>query len=173
MISPEDFAAVFRRFPSGVALITANVDSAPVALTASSVSSVSAEPPVVMFSVSGKSSSAPALRRAETVIIHLLSAKNLDLAMLGASQGSDRFADADRWSVLPTGEPLFDEASTWIRARIQHRVDAGGSTVFVASVVESHNVDGDEDGLVYRDRLWHRIASSSRIDPHARIAAVA
>lgn len=163
MITAEDFKAAFRCHPSGVALITADSGGAPVALTASSVSAVSADPALVMFSVSVLSSSAPVLRLADTLVVHLLSAKNLDLAQLGAASGVDRFADRTLWSRLATGEPVFDAARAWLRVRVLHRLDAGGSTVFVGEVLDAR-IDTDaaaEDGLVYADRTWHRIGEQS------------
>ncbi|GGH41923.1 flavin reductase family protein [Microbacterium album] len=164
MIGSEDFKAAFRLHPAGVALITADPGGAPVAFTASSVSAVSADPPLAMFSVSVLSSSAEVLRRTDTVVIHLLSAKNLDLAQLGAARGVDRFADTTRWHRLPTGEPVFDAADTWLRLRILHRVDAGGSAVFVGTAIESQVAqDADSDGLVYRNRTWHRLGAASAI----------
>jgi hypothetical protein len=49
-------------------------------MTASSVFSVSAEPPVLVFSVSQMSSAAPTLLAADTLVVHMLTAENLDLA---------------------------------------------------------------------------------------------
>ncbi|MEV1130503.1 flavin reductase family protein [Agromyces sp. NPDC049794] len=166
MITAAEFKAAFRLHPSGVALISANVNGTCVALTASSVSAVSAEPPLLMFSVSVLSSSADVLKRADAVIIHLLTASNLELARLGAARGVDRFADETRWSQLPTGEPVFAEAGVWLRARIVHRIDAGGSTVFVAEAVDASVSDRSlaDDGLVYRNRTWHRVGTQSVVD---------
>ncbi|MEV1130772.1 flavin reductase family protein [Agromyces sp. NPDC049794] len=166
MITAEEFKSAFRLHPSGVALISANVSGTQVALTASSVSAVSAEPPLLMFSISVLSSSAEVLKRADAVIVHLLTAGNLELATLGAASGVDRFADETRWSRLPTGEPVFAEAGVWLRVRIVHRIDAGGSTVFVAEGVDASVSDRsvEDDGLVYRNRAWHRVGSESVVD---------
>lgn len=173
MINAEQFKAAFRLHPAGVALITADHGGRPVALTASSVAAVSADPPLVMFSVSATGSSISALRLTRVVVIHLLSGENLDLALLGAASGADRFADQRRWQRLPTGEPLFHEAKTWMRARLLYRVNAGGSKIFVATVIESQvSADGDEDGgLVYWNRTWHRIRRSTIASEPTQLAA--
>ncbi|MFI8593119.1 flavin reductase family protein [Microbacterium sp. NPDC078428] len=173
MIPADDFKAAFRLHPAGVALITADAHGVPIALTASSVSAVSADPPLLMFSVSVHSSSSTVLRLADTVVVHLLSARNLDLAVLGATSGVDRFADTARWRRLPTGEPVFDDAHTWLRTRILHRIDAGGSTVFVGTAVESRcTADAAADeGLVYRNRTWHRVGEDSLTEPARLVGA--
>ena len=61
-LSADEFKAAFRQHPSGIAVITADAGSGPVAMTASSVFSVSADPPVLVFSVSAMSSAAPSIR---------------------------------------------------------------------------------------------------------------
>jgi flavin reductase (DIM6/NTAB) family NADH-FMN oxidoreductase RutF len=43
-LSPDEFKALFRGHPGGVAVITADAGDGPVALTATSVASVSADP---------------------------------------------------------------------------------------------------------------------------------
>ena len=167
MIPADDFKAAFRLHPAGVSLITADAHGVPIALTASSVSAVSADPPLLMFSVSVHSSSSTVLRLADTVVVHLLSANNHDLAVLGATSGVDRFTDTTRWHRLDTGEPVFDDVRTWLRARILHRIDAGGSTVFVGTAIESR-CDADpstDEGLVYRNRRWHRLREDSVVVP--------
>src|SRR5690606_28712712 len=109
-----DYKALFRGHPGGVAVITADAGTGPVALTATSVSSVSAEPPLLVFSVSSQSSAGPALAHAETVIVHLLDAHDLEVARLGATSGIDRFAQTHRWSRLLSGEPVFHDVRAWV-----------------------------------------------------------
>jgi flavin reductase (DIM6/NTAB) family NADH-FMN oxidoreductase RutF len=168
-LSADDFKAAFRGHPGGVAVITADDGTGPVALTATSVSSVSADPPLLVFSVSAQSSSARALAAAKTVVVHLLDAQDLPLARLGATSGVDRFADTDSWSRLVTGEPVYHGVRAWIRGAVVNRMDAGGSTIFAVHALQS-NLTRDPaageagDALVYHNRTWHRLGEHSRID---------
>ncbi|WP_121057908.1 flavin reductase family protein [Microbacterium telephonicum] len=167
-LSPAEFKALFRGHPGGVAVITADAGDGPVALTATSVSSVSAEPPLLIFSISTLSSSAGVLSRAETVVVHLLDAHDLELAKLGATSGIDRFAQGRGWSRLTTGEPVYDDVRAWVRCAVIDRMDAGTSTVIAAHALESgfgRDVAPGEagDALVYHNRGWHRLSDQSRI----------
>jgi flavin reductase (DIM6/NTAB) family NADH-FMN oxidoreductase RutF len=168
MLDAEDFKAAFRNHPAGVAVITAEGPDGPVALTATSVSSASVTPPLLVFSVSELSSSAPTIRQAETVVVHLLEAEQLHIAKLGATSGIDRFADTSLWTRLPTGEPYFPAASSWIRGRVVGTVSAGVATVILVQALEAHTQDPDAAGtthpLVYHNRTWHRLGEHSRID---------
>lgn len=168
-VNAEAFRAIFRHHPGGAALITAYANDRHAAMTVSSLSSVSADPPMIMFSVSAQSSSAPILARSETVAVHMIDADRLDLARLGATSGIDRFAEEHRWIALPSGERVFPEALVWFRARIERRIEVGGSTVCIAQAVES-NVPEDPEALthgaelVYVNRAWHRLLGA-----HSRI----
>lgn len=167
-VSPEDFKALFRGHPGGVAVITADSSSGPVALTATSVSSVSATPPLLIFSISSQSSAAPVLSTTATVVVHLLDSDDLDIARLASTSGVDRFADTAQWSRLVTGEPVYRGVRAWARCAVIDRMDAGGSTVIAAHALSSsveRDVEAGDHGnaLVYHNRAWHRLNADSRI----------
>lgn len=169
-VTADDFKAAFRNHAAGVAVITADAGDGPVALTATSVFSVSIDPPLLVFSASELSSSTPTIRKADTLVVHLLSAAQLDIAKIGATSGIDRFADASIWRRLETGEPYFPSAHAWIRGRVVDRMQAGGSTVVAVQALEAHgpdtgNVEHEADSapLVYHNRTWHRLGGHSAI----------
>jgi flavin reductase (DIM6/NTAB) family NADH-FMN oxidoreductase RutF len=155
------FREAFRCHPAGVAILTAAPAGQPVAITVSSLISVSAAPPVVAFSLSAGSSSATALLGAETIVIHLMRFADLDLAQLGATSGADRFGPGVRWARLPTGEPLYTDVGTWFRARIRGTLPVDGATVVAAELLQGEVAPSpqrpEEDSLVYLDRRWHRL----------------
>lgn len=168
-LSGDEFKAAFRNHPAGVALITADGENGPVAMTASSVSSVSVEPALLIFSASAMTSCTPVIRDSETVVVHLLSAEQIDLALLGATRGIDRFADKSLWSRLDTGEPYFPRASSWIRGRVVNSIDVGTATIIVVHGINAHTA-GELEGavqdfapLVYHNRSWHQLSEHSRI----------
>ncbi len=171
VVTADEFKAAFRNHPAGVAVITADAGDGPVALTATSVFSVSVEPPLLVFSVSELSSSTPTIRKADTVVVHLLGAAQLDIARLGATSGIDRFADTSIWARLPTGEPYFPAAHAWIRGRVVNKMEAGGSTVVAVQALQTKappagdpSADAAEvEPLVYHNRTWHRLGEHSKI----------
>ncbi|SDQ28129.1 NADH-FMN oxidoreductase RutF, flavin reductase (DIM6/NTAB) family [Microbacterium sp. cf332] len=168
-LSADEFKALFRGHPGGVAVITADAGEGPVALTATSVASVSAEPPLLIFSVSAQSSASAVLASAETVVVHLLDADDLALAKLGATSGVDRFADTSAWSRLTTGEPVYRGVRAWVRCAVVSRMDAGGSVVIAGHALQSHverdvEPGGHGDALVYHNRTWHRLNEHSALE---------
>ncbi|WP_243065176.1 flavin reductase family protein [Humibacter sp. RRB41] len=163
----DEFKLAFRNHPAGVAVVTADAGDGPVGLTATSVFSVSAEPALLVFSISDQSSSAPTIRRADTVIVHLLGAAQLDIAKLCATSGIDRFANTDIWDRLITGEPYFPAAHTWIRGKVINRMDAGSSTVIAVHALQAKLPETADarsaSPLVYHNRTWHSLGEHSEL----------
>ncbi len=163
VIGPEEFKRAFRYHPAGVAVITADAGDGPAGLTATSVSSLSAEPPILSFSISNLSSSAPTILKAETLVVHLLRTDQLEIAKLFATSGVDRFADRSIWDRLATGEPYLSGSSQWIRGRVLNRIAAGQSTLVLVEAREAFLSPTDAAPLVYHDRTWHHIGEHSRL----------
>lgn len=162
-IDAERFKAAFRRHAAGVAVITAEVDG-PVALTASSVTSVSADPAVLTFSVSSTTRTGRALARAATAVVHLLDAEDHTLAVRCADPTVDRFADPSGWERLTTGEPVFVGPRVLLRGEVCERLVFGEATVVVLAVthvvVRAERAAGP---LAYHDRRWHVLGPDSGI----------
>ena len=155
------FREAFRCHPAGVAVITADPGGRPVAMTVSSLISVSAEPPTVAFSLSSRSGSTATVLEAGTMVIHLLRYSDLAVAQLGATPGADRFGPDIAWERLPGGEPRYTDVATWFRARIIGTLPVTGATVVTAELLEG--AAGAQPGapelesLIYLDRRWHRL----------------
>jgi flavin reductase (DIM6/NTAB) family NADH-FMN oxidoreductase RutF len=164
-VRSDAFKLAFRHHAAGVAVITADAGDGPVGITATSVFSVSAEPPLMAFSISGRASAAPTIRRAETLVVLLLGSAQLPIARLCSTRGIDRFADTSIWGRLPTGEPHFPGVPVWIRGRVINRMEAGDSTVIAVHALESgHAVEPTTTPLVYHNRNWHALGDGSLLD---------
>lgn len=167
MAHTENFKAAFRNYPGGVAVLTADSGDGPLGLTATSVSSVSADPPMLMFSISGISSTGPAFLKAETVVVHLLNEQHVELAKTFATSGINRFADETSWARLATGEPYLLAATTWLRGKVVNQIKAGGATIVVIEILEVRLPEEGNDApsgqrpLVYHNRTWHALSEFS------------
>lgn len=161
-VTPEDYKAVFRHHPAGVAVVTlVDADGTHVGFTATSVISVSADPPLLAFSISGTSSSWPALSRAGTLALSFLSDHQDDVSARFATSGIDRFA-AGGWSALEAGPAVIDGAHSWVLGRVVERTRVGGS--HLVAVHAAHAWSGPEAApLVYHDRTYHRIGDHTAI----------
>lgn len=156
-LSADAFRSVFRGHPAGVAVVTTVHDGRPVGFTATSVISVSADPPLLAFSLASTSSSWPAVASAGTVAVSFLAAGQAEVSARFATSGIDRFA-AGGWHALDTGEPVVDGAAAWIRARIVERIAVGSSHLVTVEALW-HRLFSGADPLVFHDRGYHRVGA--------------
>jgi len=160
-VAPRAFKDLFRHHPAGVAIVTlAGPGGEPVGFTATSVISVSAEPPILAFSVTQTSSSLAALQQATTGIVHFLGEAHADLSTRFATPGIDRFAGV-AWDRLPTGEPLLSDVDAWARIELLDRIPAGSSYLVLAGVtaISDHGSRAEQaPRLVYADRTYRRLS---------------
>ncbi|WP_207344077.1 flavin reductase family protein [Arthrobacter sp. E3] len=157
----RDFKAAFGAHPAGVSIITADSPTGPVGITASSVASVSVDPPLLAFSLAAGSGSAAALAVADTVVVHLLRVGDLELAKCFASSTSERFTGSMVWTRLDTGEPLLAHSGHALRCKVLSRTPAGGSLLLAAEVLEIVVAETTGEAMVYHSRAFHRLGGHS------------
>ncbi|GAA1928833.1 flavin reductase family protein [Streptomyces durmitorensis] len=150
LASPDLLRSVFRQHAAGVAVITAQGPSGPVGFTATSLVSVSAEPPMLSFGIGTGASSWPAVSEAEHVGVHILGEHQRDLATTFARSGADRFGAGTRWYEGPEGVPVLDGTLAWLACRVAARVPAGDHRIVLAEAVV-----GDPAGAG-RPLLYHQ-----------------
>jgi flavin reductase (DIM6/NTAB) family NADH-FMN oxidoreductase RutF len=167
ILDPVDsatFRAAFRRHPAGVVVVTADAGDGPAGLTATSLASVSLEPPMVSFALASDASTAPTLLGAASFVVNLLADEHAPVAQRFATTGIDRFAEPTRWTRLPTGEPALLDAASWLRCETVQRVPVGDHTLLVGRVLEAR-VDRDAAPLVYHDRRYHGLGDHTALEP--------
>jgi flavin reductase (DIM6/NTAB) family NADH-FMN oxidoreductase RutF len=135
LASPDLLRTAFRRHAAGVAVITAQGGGRPVGFTATSLTSVSAEPPLVSFGIGVGSSSWPVISEADHVGVHILGEHQEELADTFARSGADRFGAPTDWREGPEGVPVLDDVLAWLVCRVVARVPAGDHRIVLAEVV--------------------------------------
>ena len=157
-LSPSQiFLEAFRRHGAGISVVTAlKKDGSPTGFTATSLASLSAAPPLATFNMSQTASSWSSMKVDETVIIHMLSTDNLELAQTMAGEAGERFA-GDHWAPGPDGLPLLKGISAWLHAKIVDTMEVEFSAT-VAVRILGGNVGPSGDALVYQGKDYRRAA---------------
>jgi flavin reductase (DIM6/NTAB) family NADH-FMN oxidoreductase RutF len=139
---PMALRTTFALFPSGVAALSAIIDSGdgpePVVLVASSFQvGISMDPPLVLFAVQHTSSSWPKLKAGAQAggrigVSVLGEAHDLAARQL-ASKAADRFAGIDT-TTLDSGANFIHGAPVWLECSIYSEVPAGDHDVVLLQV---------------------------------------
>ena len=142
------------RLPAGVVVISARLEDEFRGLTASSLVSISLEPPLVLAGLERQSATRAAI----------LETKAFNVSLLTRSQEfiADRFAGRapamdPQWRTLPhrigaNGIPLLEGCAAWLECRLVQVHAAGDHDICVGEVTAA--TPGSGDPLIFWDRAF-------------------
>lgn len=161
-IDPKLFRQLLGCFPTGVAVITTtSAEGRPVGLTCNSFSSVSLEPPLVLFSLRKASSLLATFVQADSFAINILSQSQDALSgRFASSKISDKFEGVD-WAPGPLGTPLIDDCLASFECRVHARHEAGDHDIFIGEV-RHMGTGSSEHALVFYKGAYMMLAESLR-----------
>ncbi|MCD1618665.1 flavin reductase [Salipiger manganoxidans] len=121
-------------FATGVTIVTTrSAAGEDIGRTANSFSSVSLDPPMILWSLARSSSSHAAFAEARHFAVHVLAADQDELSGRFAGKSADRFAglEAERGA---DGIPLLRHCAARFECRTVYRYDGGDHVIFVGEV---------------------------------------
>lgn len=136
-IDAARFRQVLGHFATGVTIITASEGGEPYGLAVNSFTSVSLDPPLVLFCAAHSSSTWPHIRDAGHFCVNILQEDQEDLVRLFATKGADRFK-AVGWETAETGAPVLRDVLAWIDCEIDAIHEAGDHDLVVGRVHAVH-----------------------------------
>jgi len=143
LVSGDDFKAAMRALPAGIAAITTADDEGPAALIVSSLTSISAEPPMVGFFVNEASSMAGRLLGAQKFAASILGHEHAAVVqtVLSQPQGKARFGEG-LWSEGYGAIPVLQDAVASMECDIVHNWRLGSHRLFVGTIRSARSRTG-------------------------------
>jgi flavin reductase (DIM6/NTAB) family NADH-FMN oxidoreductase RutF/flavin-dependent dehydrogenase len=149
----RDFRRALGQFATGVTIVsTRGRDGGRVGLTVNSFSSVSLDPPLVLWSLAKDSSSYAEFTKATHFAVNVLAAEQHHLSRKFSSPDVDRFKDVDCVDG-PEGCPLLTGTTAHFVCRVVREFD-GGDHVIVLGEVEYYKWREGEP-LVFHSGRYH------------------
>jgi flavin reductase (DIM6/NTAB) family NADH-FMN oxidoreductase RutF len=146
------FRLAMRELASGVALITAGRGEQRSGCTATSLCSLSLDPPSLVVCIARTSSTLAALCSSRSFGVNILSVAHENLADRFAGRsgvhGAARFAGAE-WTTLATGAPLLRAALACIDCAVEEILERHTHAILIGRVVAVHR-GGGMPALVHR-----------------------
>lgn len=130
------FRDVLGRFSSGVTVVTGTDAGVPVGLTCQSFTSVSLDPPLVLFCVARTSRAWPRIWRAGSFSVNVLAEDQAAVSDVMASRGVDKFAGLAWRPSAVTGSPRIDGATAYVDCSIHAVHEAGDHFVVIGRVLD-------------------------------------
>lgn len=153
----RDFRGALGQFATGVTVVTTvAADGRKVGMTANSFTSVSMEPPLVLWCPSKRAPSLADFEDSTHFAINILASDQHVLSRQFATPATDKFAGAETTEGI-AGVPLLNGAVATFQCRTVSRHDAGDHVIYVGEV-ERYNNDGGAP-LVFHSGKYHATAS--------------
>ena len=138
---PRTLRDAFGRFATGVTVVTCASEDGPVCLTANSFSSLSLDPPLIMWAADRSSRRFPYFHKARHFTVHVLSAAQ-DALCFGCSK--DAFAlRAIPHAYCENGTPLLPDCLARFQCEQDAYHGAGDHVIVVGKVLKASMADGD------------------------------
>ena len=156
----DRFIAAMAHAATGVSVVTTDGEAGRLAVTVSAISSVSAEPPLMLACINRRSPVAAAIERNGLMAINVLAESQHRIANVfaGRSRGANYDFGCAEWYRSMTGSPLLSGAAAVFDCELDAIHDAGTHRIMIGRVVEAHC--GEALPLVYARRGYRTIAKT-------------
>jgi flavin reductase (DIM6/NTAB) family NADH-FMN oxidoreductase RutF len=152
VIAPDEFRHVLGHFATGVTVVTTlDADERPAGLTASSFTSVSLDPPLILICVDDKAQCFAALRDAGRFAVNILHIDQEQLSRRFATTRIENKFEGVEYTVTEHRLPLLKEAHAHLECTTISTHQAGDHTIFVGRV-ESARAGAGHPLLYYRGK---------------------
>lgn len=146
----RDLRRALGQYATGVTVVTTHHDGRDYGMTANSFTSVSLNPPLVLWSAAKSSPSLVAFEAADRFAVNVLASDQHHLSRQFSTSGPDKFEGVRFAS--HDGPPLLDGTVAHFVCRRTQRVDAGDHVVFFGEI-ESFDAPGGEP-LVFHSGFY-------------------
>ncbi len=137
---------VMRHLVGGVSVITAGVGDDRTGLTVTSVTSLSVEPPTMLFCINRNASAWPVIRRHRHFCVNILAEHHRTVADRfagrGGVKGVDRYAGS-RWVALATGALALEDALAAIDCEVEETIERHSHAIVIGAAKTLRVGDGD------------------------------
>jgi flavin reductase ActVB len=136
------FRHTMSQLPTGVAIVTARVSRGrALGITASSLTSLSLEPPMLLVCIGRDAEIHDALLEAERFGVNVLAAGQQDLARRFADRERQRLEDGE-YALSPGGVPLLPGSLARIECRRRSKLEGGDHTIVTGVLEWSDTAEG-------------------------------
>ena len=137
-------------FATGVTIITAMDGEEPVGMAANSFTSLSLDPPLILFCVAHTSSTWPRIEAAGTFAVNILGEDHEELSQPLRQEGRRPLLARRRGASASSGAPVLEEAIAYLDCRFEAEYPGGDHKIIVGRVLDLDMREGSRPLLFYK-----------------------
>ncbi len=149
-VETAEFRHAMGHFATGVTVVTSvGADGEPVGTTASAVTSLSLDPPLVLVCFDLGSETLRAIRGHGAFVVNVLAAAQRHLSVNFARRGLAAAWDGVRHRHGPTGSPRLEDVLAVLECTVEHSLPGGDHEIIVGRVRHVETTASPASPLVY------------------------
>lgn len=154
LFNSDAFRQALGYFPTGVAIVTTrSPDGRPVGLTINSFSSLSLDPPLIMWSLVNHSPNLAIFEQCNHFAINVISQAQIEAALgFANSKIEDKFALVSH-ADGEQGVPLIDDCVATFVCENYRQYEGGDHTIFIGKVVSHNTITEHEPAVFHRGKF--------------------
>lgn len=152
------FRNALSSLPAAVSVITTIYKGEKTGITVSSFTSLSLNPPLILFCLDNASKSLGAFSRGKRFVVNLLAEDQKPLAQHFAAAGKKSWAHL-HFTENARGLPLLEGCITQLSAIVSARHKEGDHIIIIGKVEHIAPIDKDAKPLLYFRRHYHQLGS--------------
>jgi len=148
---PQQFKSAMRRLAASVAVVVVQGDDGPVGMAATSVTSLTVDPPALLVCVNRATSIHASLNPGAPMSVNLLSRHQSDVsAAFGGGLPHDQRFAIGAWETGPQGLPQLGEAQANLACVVDTMMAYATHSIVIARVADVR-LGGEVAPLIYQD----------------------
>lgn len=148
----ERVKAFHRTFPTGVTVVTTNVNGVPHGLAVNAFASASLDPPSALVCINKSTRTHEHLSRAKYLAVNVLANYQLDLVESFSTPTGRRF-DGLPWHPAQYGSPIIEGYAAALELEINERLEIHTHTIFLGRIADAR-VSGAPPLLYFGSQLY-------------------
>jgi 3-hydroxy-9,10-secoandrosta-1,3,5(10)-triene-9,17-dione monooxygenase reductase component len=151
---------VFGRFCTGVtAVCTTDAGGKPIGITVNSFSSVSLDPPLILFCITRDADTLPALQDTRRFSVNILSAAQQELSNRLAKKGGAEKMAGVATHVAVTGAPVLADTLGWLDCEVYAFYEGGDHLIVVGKILAAQAAE-PQPPLLYFQSAYRTLAAT-------------
>ena len=151
----QDFRAVCGQFANGVTVITTTYNNSPFGFTANSFTSVSLDPPIVLFCLKTASETNKAFLESKTFAINILSENQETISNAFANPNNNQETRFKEVTLTQNTVPVIEDSLGYLTGTIIKSHEIGDHIVYYGEVSEGIKREGNP--LIYVKGGYQRL----------------
>ncbi len=157
-VDADSLKQTMRRWASGVTVVTSSHGQERAGVTASSFTSISVDPPLILMSLQSFTPTLKLIERSGIFAVSILTSQQANLSVQFAGfgklpEGADKFYGVEL-TTAETGAPIIEHAAGWLDCKLTSIYEAGLSRIVIGEVMATGQGE-NLPPLIYMNRNYY------------------